>query len=316
MPEFELAGMDGVSVRRPVVEITDSDVDSMLEKLRKQRVTWSDVDRPAADGDLLKIGFKGIIDGEPFEGGEGDDVPLVLGSKAMIEGFEAGLIGAAAGEKRTLDLKFPEQYRVEKLAGKPVVFEVEVAAVSEPVMPELDDEFAVALGIGEGAVEALKQDVRQNMEREMEERIHSVLKDQVMEALLAANGIDVPKVLVEREIGRLQEQARQEVAASGRQGGLELPRSLFADQAQRRVALGLIVSRVINETGIKVDPDRVRKTIEGYAATYEDPQEVIDWYYSKREHLSTVESVVLENQVVDRPDQDRIDQRKGDHLQR
>lgn len=299
MPKFELGGLDSVTVRRPRVEVTEADVDKMLEKLRKQRATWSEVERPAAEGDLLRIDYKGLVDGEPFQGGEARDTPLVLGSGSMIDGFERGLVGACVGDTRSLDLKFPDEFRAEALAGKPVVFEVKVAKVSEPVLPEVDDGFAVAMGVAQGGIAALRQEVLKNMEREMEQKVHALVKEQVMDGLLTANAIDVPNVLVEKEIGRLQEQARREVAASGRQGTVNLPRALFEEQARRRVRLGLIVSKVVEENGIQVDPRRVRKVIEGHAATYEDPQEVIDWYYSNRDHLSAIESVVLEDQVVD-----------------
>ncbi len=299
LPEIALAAMERLSIQRPSAEIKDADVAKMVDKLRRQRTTWNPVGRGAQAEDLVKISFKGSIDGEPFDGGEAEDVPLVIGSKRMIDGFEAGLIGAVVGDERTLDLQFPEDYRVEKLAGKPVRFEVSVSSVEEPVLPEVDEEFLRSLGITEGGVDALQKDVRQNMERELEQKTRALLKDRVMDALLEAHSIDVPKVMVDQESRRLQEQARNEVKASGGVGKFELPLELFAEQAKRRVALGLLISEVVKQNGIDVDPQRVRRTIEEFASSYEQPEDVVKWYYNDREQLAAVESVVLEDQVVD-----------------
>jgi len=299
LPEIELASMEHISIQRPSAEIKDADVATMIEKLRRQRTTWNQVDRGAAEGDMVRVSFRGSVDGEPFEGGEADDVPLVIGSKRMIAGFEDGLVGAVAGDQRTLNLQFPEDYRVEKLAGKQVSFDVAVSSVAEPVLPEIDEEFLRSLGIGEGGVEALQQDVRKNMERELEQKIRSVLKDRVMDALLEANTVAIPKVMVGREARRLQDQARQEVRSSGGAGKFELPLGLFEEQAKRRVALGLLIAEVVRHNNIKVDPERVRRTVADFAASYEQPDEVVKWYYNDQEQLAAVESVVLEDQVVD-----------------
>jgi trigger factor len=298
-PEFQLAELDKLSVRRPVVEIEDADVDRMIEKLRRQRVEWREVERGAADGDLVKVSFVGKVDGEPFEGGEGKDVALVLGSKRMIPGFEDALIGAASGDQRNLDLQFPDDYRVETLAGKPVTFEVQVISVSEPELPEVDEQFARLFGVDEGGVEAFRRDVRSSMQRELDQKIRARVKSQVMDGLLEAHQFEVPKSLIDREVERLRQEARSQVSASGKPSGLELPRELFEVQARRRVTLGLIIGNVIQTKGMKVDPERVRRVIEEHASSYEQPQELIDWYYNNREHLSSVESVVMEDQVVD-----------------
>jgi len=298
-PEFQLASMNNLSVRRPVVAIEEADIDRMIEKLRRQRVTWKEVDRGAIDGDLLRVSFQGKVDGEPFEGGAGEDVTVVLGSKRMISGFEEALMGAAAGESRSLELQFPDDYRVESLAGKPVTFDVQVTSVSEPELPEVDEEFARLYGVSEGGLEAFRRDVRASMQRELDQKIRATVKSQVMDALLEANHFAVPKALVDREIERLRQEARSRAAASGRPGGMELPAEVFQGQAQRRVSLGLIVGKVIQTTGMQVNRDRVRRAIEEYASGYEQPQEVIDWYYSSRDHMSSVESVVMEDQVVD-----------------
>jgi len=296
MPEVELASLAEQSLQRPVAEVADADVDDMIERLRTQRQTWEQVERPAQDGDQVQISFKGTIDGEPFQGGEASDVPLVLGSGSMIEGFESGLMGAGAGDKRTLELQFPEDYRVENLAGKPVVFEVEVGKVSEPLVPEMNEELVKSFGVESGDVEAFKQDIRTNMERELKQRIESTLKNQAMDALLETHKIDVPAALVEQEVEAMRQQARQGSPAGSK---FELPREMFEEPAKRRVALGLIVAEVVKQNGIQVDPERVKSTIEEMAATYEDPQEVVDFYTNNAEQRASVENLVLENQVVD-----------------
>lgn len=299
MPEVALNAMDGVEVKRPVVEVGEADVQAMIEKLRRQRVTWNRVERAAQEGDQVTINFVGSIDGEPFPGGTAEDVPLVLGSHSMIEGFEEGLVGAGAGEKRTLKLQFPADYRAEKLAGKETTFEVEVTAVAEPVLPEVDEIFIKAFGVSEGGVEAFQQEIRANMEREVEDKIRVVLKKQVMDALLQVNPVEVPKVMVRQEAEAMRDHSKATLAQRGQAGNLELPLDLYEDQAKRRVSLGLIVSQLVKENGIEVDHDRVRARVEASAAGYEHPQEVIDYYYSDQQRLAGVQNLVLEEQVVD-----------------
>jgi trigger factor len=299
MPEVTLNSMDGVSVDRPVVEVTEADVQAMIDKLRRQRVTWSRVERAAQEGDQVTINFKGSIDGEPFPGGTADDVPLVLGSHSMIEGFEEGLVGAGAGEKRTLKLKFPKDYRAQQLAGKETTFEVEVTAVAEPVLPEVDEVFIKTFGVSEGGVEAFQQEIRANMEREVEDKVRAVLKKQVMDALLEVNPIEVPKVMVRQEAEAMRDHSKAALAQRGQAGNMELPLDLYEDQAKRRVSLGLIVSQVVRDNGIEVDHDRVRARVEASASGYEHPQEVIDYYYSDQHRLAGVQNLVLEEQVVD-----------------
>jgi len=301
MPEIELQSLADKTITRSVAQVTDADVDEMIEKLRKQRATWSDVEREARDGDQLTINFKGFIDGEAFDGGSADGVPLVLGSNSMIEGFESGLLGAKAGESRTLELQFPDDYRVEKLAGKAATFEVEVVKVAEQVLPELDEEFAKAFGVNEGGYEGLLKEIRSNMERELEEKIRGLLKDQAMELLLEAHPIEVPKAMVQQEAQALQQQTKANMAQAGQNSQMELPLSLFEDQARRRVALGLIVGEVVRQNDIQLDEDRLRAKIEQFAQSYEQPQEVIDYYYDEnnKQQLGTVANVVLEEQVVD-----------------
>ncbi len=299
MPKVKLNDLSEAVVNRPVAEVADSDVEAMIEKLRSQRATWNDVERESQDGDQLTINFKGFIDGEAFEGGSADGIALILGSGSMIEGFESGLVGAKAGEERTLELTFPEDYQADNLAGKAATFEAEVTKVAESVMPELDDEFAKSFDTLEGGVEAMRKDILGNMERELSDRIKGMEKEQAMNVLLEANDIEVPQGLIQQESQALLQQTRANMQQSGQSSDVDLPLSLFEDQAKKRVSLGLLTAEIIKENDIKLDEERVREKVEQFASTYEEPQDVIDYYYSNREQLSAVENVVIEEQVVD-----------------
>jgi trigger factor len=294
-PQFDLGSLEGGRIERPAVEVTDADVDRVIENLRRQRVTWTPVERPAQKEDRVLMDFEGTVDGEPFPGNKGEQVPVILGSGRLIPGFEDGLVDAAAGEERMLDLQFPQDYPATELAGKPVRFQVKVISVSEPKLPEVNEDFARSFGVAEGSVEGLRSEVRQNMERELEQTVKGKVKEQVMQLLLDKNPIEVPKTLVDEEAQRLMEQTRSQAAGQN----FELPRELFEEQARRRVTLGLVIAEVVKSAGLKVDPARVRATIEAMAATYENPEEVVKWYYGNRNLLQGVESLVLEDQVVD-----------------
>jgi trigger factor len=299
MPEIALADLSDASVMRPAADVGEEDVDAMIEKLRQQRTTWSDVDRGASDGDTVHMNFKGFIDGEAFEGGSAEDVPLVLGSGAMIEGFESGLLGAKPGDERTLEVTFPEDYRAQNLAGKDATFEVEVLRVSEPVLPEVDEDFVKAFGIEDGTVEALRADVAKNMAHELRQKIRGITKDRVMDLLIEKHPMDIPQAMVEQESERMKQQMLQDMQQRGQSVSMDLPASMFESQAKRRVHLGLMVAEIIKSQGIQVDADKVRETIEEAAESYEDPQEVIDYYMQDKNARAGVENVVLENQVVD-----------------
>jgi trigger factor len=299
MPEIKLGDMAEQTVKRPVADVSEDDVTQMIDKLRKQRTTWNEVERNSQDGDQVTINFKGTIDGEAFEGGNADGVPLELGSNSMIDGFEAGLVGAGVGEARTLELTFPEEYHVEDLKGKAVVFEVEVTKVSEPVVPEVDEEFIKAFGVEDASVETLQKEIRSNMERELEDKIGSLVKERAMDALLEANPIDIPKAMIKQEAQALKEQTKQNMQQYGQESSIDLPLDLFEDQAKRRVSLGLIVAEVIKANEIKLDEDKVKEKIEKFAQGYEKPQEVIDYYSSNQEQMAMVQNIVLEEQVVD-----------------
>lgn len=296
-PEFEVVGLDGIAVERLQAEVAESDVDNMLEILRKQNTRYQQVEREAQNGDQLNIDFVGKIDGEAFAGGSAKGTSLVLGSGRMIEGFEAGLVGVKAGEERVLSLAFPEDYQNLDLAGKAAEFTVTVNAVSEAELPELNAEFFALFGISEPSLEAFRAEVGKNMDRELRQSIKSKVKTQVMDGLLAANPIEVPKALIENEVNRLRVQAVQQFGGNIKPE--QLPANLFQEQARRRVALGLIVAEMVKQFEIKPDESKVKAMIEEIASAYQEPEQVVAWYYGNEQQLGEVRSVVLEEQVVD-----------------
>jgi trigger factor len=217
----------------------------------------------------------------------------------MIPGFEDGLVGASKGEARTVSVTFPENYRAEHLAGKAAQFEVTVNAVAEASVPEIDEDFIRSFGVEDGTLESLRYDVRANMERELAQKLETMTKERVMGMLLERNPVDIPAALIRDEAERLRRQAKDDMARAGHSSSLELPVSLFEQQAKRRVALGLLVGEVIRTRGVQLDQARVRGKIERFAESYEDPAEVVQWYYGNRELLRSVENLVVEDQVVD-----------------
>lgn len=299
-PEVKVELPADLVIEKPAVEITDADLDNMLEKLRKQHAGWEQVDRAAEESDQVVIDFLGKVDGEAFEGGEAKDFALELGSKRFIEGFEEQLIGASAGDAKDVNVTFPETYQSKDLAGKAAVFEVTVKAVNGPKLPELDDgEFLKAFGIEDGGVENLRSEVRQSMERELGQKITALVKAQALDKVLDANPIDLPSALVEDELHQMASQARQSMGLQGEQEVTDEIRSALGDRARRRVALGLMVGELIREKGFQADADKVRARIEEMAQSYEDPQAVLNWYYQDKSRLSGVEALVLEDQAVD-----------------
>ncbi|BCR24998.1 trigger factor [Aquipseudomonas alcaligenes] len=296
-PEIKLAGFDGIAVERLQADVTDADLDNMLEILRKQNTRFEAVERAAENGDQLNIDFVGKIDGEAFAGGSAKGTPLVLGSGRMIPGFEEALVGVKAGEERVINPTFPADYQNLDLAGKTAEFTVTVNSVSAPQLPELNDDFFALFGIKEGGLEGFRAEVRKNMERELRQAIKSKVKNQVMEGLLAANPVEVPKALIGNEVNRLRVQAVQQFGGNIKPD--QLPAELFEEQAKRRVVLGLIVAEVVKQGELKADEARVRELIEEMASAYQEPQQVVAWYYKNDQQLNEVRSVVLEEQVVD-----------------
>jgi trigger factor len=299
MPEVTLADVAGVKLEKRVAEVSDADLDKMLQTLRKQRASWEAVERAAVEGDRLNIDFKGTIDGEEFAGNAGQAVPVTIGAKRMIEGFEEGLVGAKAGDELTLNLTFPQEYAHKAVAGKPVQFAVKVNSVEEAKLPELDEEFAKSFGIGDGSLEGLHQEVRKTMEREMKQALIEGNKQAVMDKLLELNQLEIPQALIESEAEALKQQMQQQMYAPEGKSGVQLDNAMFRDQARRRVSLGLIMSELIKSKELKADKDMVRAKVDDLASTYDDPQQVIDWYYGDKNRLSQIESLVLEDAVVD-----------------
>lgn len=297
MPELTLTALDGRSVNRPRVDITEADVDETIEHMRQQRGRWEPVERVAAKGDRLTLDFEGQIDGEPFEGGRGQDVQLEIGAGRFIPGFEEQLLGASVGDEPVLEVTFPDDYQQTALAGRSARFKAVVKRVEEPILPELDAKFVAEFGIEDGDLERFRADVRANLERELVKRVKAKVKQQVMDALLEANPLPVPAALLAEEIESLRQQMLQNLGGAG--SGVQLPDALFADNARRRVALGLIIAEVIKQRELAPDPERVRATIQEMAASYDDPQAVIDYHYADRQRLAAIESVVLEDLVVE-----------------
>ncbi len=299
-PEVTLGDFTALNIERPSSEVTDADVDTMIANLRRQRAKWEESAEAAADQDRLTIDFAGSIDGEAFEGGTSQDFNIVLGSKRMITGFEEQLVGAKAGDELTINVTFPADYQAENLAGKEAQFKINVKKVVKATLPELDTEFLTAFGITDGNVEQFRVDVRKNMERELRNGIRAKVKAAVFEALVNAHNLEVPKALVSEEIGRQREQALKQFGGNAAQIKPEmLPDDLFKDNAKRSVALGLLVSEIISANEIKVDADRVRALVDEVAQSYEQPEQVVQWYYSSKEQMAQVQSAVLEDQVVD-----------------
>ncbi len=302
-PEVSVTIPEGVSVEKLSAEISDQDVDNMIEKLRKQRTGWNDVERAAQDGDQVVIDYQGRIDGELFEGGEASDYALVLGSGRFIAGFEEQLVGLSRGESKEVSVTFPENYQKEDLAGKEAVFSVTVKGVQEPSLPAIDDpEFMKGFGVTDGGVDALKAEVRSSMERELSQTIAGRFKQKVLDIIMEANPVELPKSLVDSEIQQMMNETRQNMGMPPSEGEQEISeeiRSAFGENASRRVALGLLIGEILKEQGFVADADKVRERIEIQAASYEDPASVVAWYYQDKSRLSGVEALVLEDQVVD-----------------
>lgn len=291
-PELKGVSITGVKIQKPVCSISEEDIDTTIETLRKQRVSWADIAREAKKGDQVVIDFIGKIDGEAFEGGTANDFALKLGSGSFIPGFEEGLVGAKADEERTLDLTFPAEYPGH-LQGKNTTFEVTVKAVKEASLPEVDDEFVKTLGVESGDVETFREEVSGNLERESAQRLRALLSNRVVDALIENNPIEIPEALIDDEINRLQQNA----SASGQP--MTEPTETDREQAGRRVATGLLFAEVMSNAGIKTDADKVRAQVEEMAAEYDDPEEFKKWFYTDPSRLREIEGLALEEMVVE-----------------
>ena len=299
-PEVEVKGVEELEIEKPVVEITDKDLDNMMETLQKQHATWKDVKRKAKKDDKVVIDFVGTINGEEFDGGKAEDFPLELGKGRMIPGFEKPLVGAKKGDEVTAEVTFPEDYHAEGLKGKDAVFNITVKNVEGLNLPKLDDEFAALFGVTEGGVEALKAEVKKNMQRELDQTLKARLKEAVIAGLIEKNDLEVPQGLIDQEINVLREQAKQRFEQQGQTAAMpELPADLFQDNAKRRVSVGLLLGEVIKQEELKADAEKVDTLIETAASAYEDPQEVIDYYKGNNELMQQMQNLALEEQAIE-----------------
>ena len=299
-PEVELGPIEELTIEQATCEINDADVDQMVETLRKQHKTYAEVERGGQDGDQLTIDFVGRIDGETFQGGEAEGFELELGAGLMIDGFEEGLMGKSAGDEVDLSLSFPENYQNAELAGKPVEFAIKVQKVAEAALPELDAEFFKNFGVEEGGEDAFRKEIRENMDRERERALKQKLSRDALDQLHDANTLDLPKSLVENEVQRMRQQTVQNMMQRGMdpsQLGLD-DNDALTEAASKRVKLGLLMAEMVKQAEIKPDPAKVRETIEGMAASYEDSAAVMKWYYDDPQRLQEIEAMCLEEEAV------------------
>lgn len=298
-PEVVVGSIASSKIERPIVQVSDADVDKTIDILRKQRATFEPTEAAAQKGDQVDIDYIGSIDGEPFAGGATKGYVVTLGEGRTLADFDQPLEGMKAGEEKTFNLTFPADYHGKDVAGKTAQFEVKVNRVLAARLPEIGPELAKALGVEDGDVAKMRMDVRANIEREVSKRVENKVKEQVMQALTDAAPMTVPRALVDAEIERLQQRARQDMEVRGiKADNMPMPTDIFEDQAQRRVTLGLILAEVVKANDLKAQPDQVRKLVEENAESYEKPEQVVAWYYENPARLAEVESLVLEQNVV------------------
>ena len=298
-PEVELPDFSKIEVVTLHAEISDSDVDEMIETLRQQRQSWEKVDRAAQENDMVNIDFVGKKDGEGFEGGQMTGTNLELGSGRMIPGFEEGILDRKIGESFTLDLRFPEQYHNEELAGQAVQFDITLNSVSKQILPEADEEFFRSFGVEEGGEGAFREEIINNMTREMKTASRKKFKNKIVDAVIELVDIALPEALIMAEVEQLKNQAFQQMGGNKEVDLSMLPDEPFQEQAGRRVILGLVLGEVIQQQKLQAEPAKVRESVEELASTYESPDDVINWYYGNKEQLAAIESAVLEDQVFD-----------------
>jgi trigger factor len=297
-PDVNVGSLAGKTLQKPAVEVTDADVDNTIETLRKQRAAYDQTDRASENGDFMVIDFVGTLDGLPFKGGDAQNFGVVLGEGRMLPDFEAALIGMMVGDQKTFNMTFPVDYQAE-LAGKTVQFAVTAKNVNAPKLPAVDAEFAKSLGVADGNVETMRAEIRANLQRELKKRLQAKAKEQVMEALAESTELTLPRSLVESEVVRLQNEAAQDLQARGMTTkDLQLPVDLFVERAEKRVKLGLILSEVVNAHGLRAKPEQIRAAVEEHAESFEDPAQMVRWYYSDPQRLGEVEALVVEENVV------------------
>jgi trigger factor len=299
-PDVTVGSIAGAAIERPVLDVSESEVDKTLDIMRKQRASYGPTERAAQNDDRVTMDFRGTIDGAEFQGSSAKDQPVILGAGRLLPEFEANLTGMKAGESKTFDVRFPDDYQGKEVAGKTARFEVTAKQVSAPVLPEVDAAFAKSLGVADGDVAKMRAEIRSNLEREVSGKLKARVKDQIMQALLDATKLEAPRSLVQMELQRMQAGARQELAARGLKvpEDAPLPMEMFEQQAQRRVSLGLVLGEVVKAHELFPKPEQVRALVEEQAQSYERPEEVVKWFYGDPERLREIESVAMEENVV------------------
>lgn len=299
-PEVTVGDVGKARIERPVVETSEAEVDKTLDIMRKQRASYETVERAAALADRVTIDFSGKIGGQVFEGGVGTDVAVVLGEGRLLKDFEDQVVGMRTGETRTFELRFPDDYHGKEVAGKTATFEVKLKQVGEPKLPPVDGEFAKSLGVADGNLETMRKEVRENLEREVKRRVSAKVKDQIMQALIDSTPVVAPKSLVDMEVERMQASMQQELESRGvkNAGMMPMDAAMFEPAAQRRVKLGLILAEVVRVHGLQAKPEQVKAMVEEQAQTYEQPEQVVKWYYQSPERLREIESMAVEDNVV------------------
>jgi trigger factor len=298
-PEVKLGDIGAAKIEKPVVKVDDASVDKTIEILRKQRVRFAPAQRPAADGDKLTVDFNGTIDGEPFDGGKAENFVFELGAGRMLPEFETAARGMSEGESKEFPLKFPDDYHGKEVAGKQATFTLSLKKLEQPQLPEIDAEFAKALGVADGDVAKMRAEIRGNVEREVAKRVEARIKGQALQALLDSTPLELPKSLIDMEAQQLVERASADLQARGiKPEQVPLGPSAFADTAKRRVALGLLIGELACAESLQPKPAEVRALVEQEAASYESPAEVVKWFYMQPQRLAEMEGVALEANVV------------------
>jgi len=299
-PDVVIGDLAAAELERPQLSVGDAEVDRTIDVLRKQRTSYEKTDRASQSGDRVVVDFTGRKDGEVFEGGQASDFSVVVGGGQMLPEFDSALVGLSVGDLKSFDLTFPAEYQAANLAGQTVQFEITLKSVEAPLLPEVDATFAQALGVTDGDVSKMRDEIKANLEREVARRIRSRVRDQALEALSKACSFEVPKALVDGEAGRMAEAAKRDLAQRGVDvKNVPVSKDWFTEQAANRIKLGLVVSEIVGKNGLAAKPEQVRARVDDMAQTYEQPDEVVRWYYSKPENLRDIEDAVVEDNVVE-----------------
>jgi len=302
-PEFEKLDLVGVKILKPESDVADEDIDRVIDNMRQQQLSWKELKRKSKKGDRVIVDFVGSVDGEEFEGGKAEDYPVVLGEAQMLPDFEKGIKGMKAGESKDIEVVFPDDYS-EELGGKTATFKIDAKTVSEPLLPEIDEDFIKSFGIESGKEDELRAEVKMNLETNLEGQLSSTLRQRAFDALLEQNETDMPLKMVQEEAGRMMQEQKNQMLQQGIDAKMleNLPDPEFETlkpQAEKRVALGLLMMEIIRKEELKPDEERVNARIEKMASSYEEPAEFVEYYKSNQQALSQVQSIVLEEQVVD-----------------